>query len=95
MSNFTVTEVFDGDTFRVSPRWKSGNMIGDIVRPTGYNTPERGKPGYEAATQKLTELIQGKVVQLGRAVNFDHGRIVCQASLNGKDLAEYFLEYKC
>lgn len=95
MANFKVIDVIDGDTFKVEGGWKSGDTTGDVVRPTGYNTPEKGQPGYEAATKKLRDLILGKTVYLGRAVNFDHGRIVCPVNYGGKDLAEYFPEYKC
>lgn len=96
MADFTVTSIIDGDTFTVSPRWVSNpsGTTGDTVRPTGYNTPERGQPGFEQAKQKLTNLILGKKVQLGSAVNFDHGRIVCDVFYDGKNLADYFAEYK-
>lgn len=95
MVNYKVTEVVDGDTFKVSPKWQDSGYTGDTVRPTGYNTPERGERGYEAATKKLMDLILGKNVQLGKAVNFDHGRIVCKVTFEGKDLSDYFKEYKC
>ncbi len=94
MANFKVMEVIDGDTFRVKPRWVSSGNKGDTVRPTGYNTPEVGEPGFEQAKRKLTALIQGEQVTLGKAVNFDHGRIVCAVKFNGKDLSDYFPEYK-
>lgn len=91
---FKVIEIVDGDTFKVSPRWQSGNVVGDTVRPTGYNTPERGERGYEEAAEKLERLILGKEVSLGCAKNFDHGRIVCDVTYNGKNLADYFPEYR-
>lgn len=75
MAQFTVTTIIDGDTFTVRPNWKSGDKVGDTVRPIGYDAPEKGQVGYQEATDKLTRLIYGKVVELGKAVNFDHGRI--------------------
>lgn len=66
MADFTVSEVVDGDTFKVKNgwEWKEKGKKGDTVRPTGYNTPEEGKPGYEEAEQKLKNLILGKVVDI-------------------------------
>lgn len=58
MPNFKVIEVIDGDTFRVSPRWRWHNKSGDLVRPVGYDVPEKGQIGYNAARQKLTNLIE-------------------------------------
>lgn len=46
MAEFTVGEVIDGDTFKVKNGWKWENKTGNTVRPTGYNTPEKGEPGY-------------------------------------------------
>lgn len=94
MNNFTVDSVIDGDTFTVKGGWKWNDQTGEAVRPTGYDTPEKGQPGYEEATKKLTNLILGKQVQLGKAVNLDHGRLVCDVFFNGKNLADYFPEYQ-
>jgi len=43
MSEFTVSEVIDGDTFKVKNGWRWIQRSGDTVRPTGYNTPEEKK----------------------------------------------------
>lgn len=94
MAQLTVTEVIDGDTFRVTPRCVFRGEKYDVIRPTGYNTPERGKPGYDAATTKLRHLILNKAVELGNVVNIDRGRLVCKVTYDGKDLADYFPEYK-
>ena len=93
MTLFKVVSVIDGDTFTV-PGWRSGQNSGTIVRPTGYDTPEQNQNGYTEAKDKLTKLILGKDVELGPAVNFDHGRIVCPVYINGVNLADYFPEYK-
>lgn len=95
MVNFTVNQVVDGDTFSVAEGWSWRGQTGDIVRPTGYNTPEKGEPGYEAATAKLRSLILGKQVQLGTPVDISYGRLVCPVYLDGKNLADYFPECKC
>lgn len=47
MAEFIVSEAIDGDTFKVKNGWKWNEKRGDAVRPTGYNTPERGEPWYE------------------------------------------------
>jgi micrococcal nuclease len=53
---YEVTEVIDGDTIRLSN--------GEKVRLIGINTPETGQPYYSEATDKLTELVDGKTVTL-------------------------------
>jgi hypothetical protein len=53
MNTFNVDEIIDGDTFTVNPRWISGYIIGNTVRPTGYNAPEINEPGYQEATNNL------------------------------------------
>ena len=51
-----VSEVIDGDTIRLAN--------GEKVRLIGINTPETGQPYYSDATDKLTELVDGKTVTL-------------------------------
>ncbi len=92
---FRVTEVFDGDTFRVSQNWRFSGLEGDVIRPNGYNTPEEGKQGYEDATRKLKELILDKEVELKNAIKILEGnRLLCDVFINEKNLADYFPEYK-
>lgn len=91
---FTVKEVFDGDTFAVSPGWVWQEQRGDRVRPTGYDAPEITESGGQAAKDKLSRLILGKSVELGNAYRVDRGRLVCNVLFQGKDLADYFPEYK-
>lgn len=90
---FTVVDVIDGDTFVVSPGWQWNGQSGDRVRPTGYDTPERGRWGWEAAREKLRRLLLGKQVELRKAHTIDRGRLVCDVYLNGHPLAAYFPEY--
>jgi len=95
MTEFTVSEIVDGDTFRVKNGWEWDGKKGDTVRPTGYNTPERWKPGYEQAKQRLADLILGKKVVIESIKIVDGwGRLVADVYYNDKDLADYFPEYK-
>lgn len=94
MHTFKVTEIIDGDTFTVSPQWKWNGTSGDRVRPTGYDTPEKGTSGAAAATTRLHQLLNGKSVELGKAATIDRGRLVCDVYLNGKNLADYFTRYQ-
>jgi len=89
-----VDNVIDGDTFTVKGGWKWNGQTGEAVRPTGYDTPEKGQSGYDTVTQKLSNLILGKRVQLDKVVNLDHGRLVCDVYFNEKNLADYFPEYQ-
>lgn len=95
MAYFSVKEVVDGDTFRVVGGWKWDGKHGEYVRPLGYNTPEQGRPGYQEAKNKLKSLIEGKQVSIPKAVSIDdYGRLLSDAYFAGKNLADYFLEYK-
>jgi len=95
MADFTVSEIIDGDTFKVQGGWKWNEKKGDTVRPTGYNTPERGEPGYEKAKQKLKDLIMENIVDIRNAKIVDEwGRLVADVYYNERNLADYFSEYK-
>jgi len=95
MADFTVSEIIDGDTFKVQGGWKGNEKKGDTVRPTGYNTPERGEPGYEKAKQKLKDLIMENIVDIRNAKIVDEwGRLVADVYYNERNLADYFSEYK-
>jgi len=95
MAGFIVSEIVDGDTFKVKNWWEWNEKKGDTVRPTGYNTPERGEPGYEQAKQKLEDLVLGKTVDIKSTKVIDEwGRLVADVYYEGKDLADYFSEYK-
>jgi len=95
MSEFTVNEVIDGDTFKVEGRWKWNQRSGDIVRAAGYNTPEIGDLGYEEAKEKLKKLILNNKVEIKNTQTIDDwGRLVADVYYKGKNLADYFPEYK-
>lgn len=90
---FKVTEIIDGDTFKVSPGWKWNNEKGNTIRPAGYDTPEQGEPNYQEPKEKLTELILNKEVEL-KPIKLSYNRLLCEVFINGKNLAEFFKEYK-
>ena len=95
MAEFTVSEVIDGDTFKVKNGWEWDNKKGDIIRPTGYNTPEEGEWGYEEAKRRLTNLILHKIVDIRNPKSIDdYERLITDVYYNGKNLADYFPEYK-
>ncbi len=87
---FKVTKVIDGDTFEVSPNWIWEEKEGKSVRPNGYDTLEKGKPGYEVAKDKLTRLIYGEEAELDNVIKTTYGRLLCDLYYKGTNLADYF-----
>jgi micrococcal nuclease len=66
----TCIKITDGDTFELSN--------GDIIRLADVDTPERGQPGYQEATDYLRSLIYDKTVYLEVDAEKDiYGRYVC------------------
>ncbi len=95
MSESTVSEVIDGDTFKVVDGWTWKHKTGDTIRPHGYDTPERGEPGYKEAKQKLKRLILNEKVDIRDTKVVDvYGRLVADVYYEEKNLADYFQEYK-
>ena len=91
--SFTVIEIVDGDTFKVSPNWewtmKDGSKAtGDTVRIANLNAPEKGTQDGAKATTALSKIISGKTVDLKNAVNLSYGRVVCDVYLNGSNILE-------
>ena len=91
---FEVTRVIDGDTFEMSSNWKWNDQTGRVVRVNGYDTPEEREPGYQAAKDKLEDLILNKDVELKNPIRITYGRLLCDVYYNGKNIADYFLEYQ-
>ena len=87
---YKVTEIVDGDTFKVLPSWKFEDKEGDVVRLRGYDTPEREEPGFREAKDKLTSLILHKEVELKNPIKLTYDRLLCDVHYQGKNLAEYF-----
>ena len=90
---FSVTKVFDGDTFEVSPYWQWNGQTGNVVSPAGYDTPEQGHIGHDAAKHELARLILGRNVELNNAVAISYGRLVCDVFIDGVNLARCFPQY--
>lgn len=93
-TRFTVTEIIDGDTFKISPGWKWNNKKGDTIRPIGYDTPEQNESGYQEAKEKLEQLLLNKEIELKNPVKLSYDRILCDVFVDGKNLAEFFPDYK-
>lgn len=99
-----VTEVIDGDTFKVAEPIKlikgQGMSIvefaipNDKIRPAGYDAPEKGSKEYETAKEKLKKLILNKEVEIKKFLNYSFDRLVCEVYFEGKNLADYFTEYQ-
>lgn len=95
MSEFIVSEVIDGHTFKVKNGWKWNDKRGDTIWDSGYNTPEKEEERYEGEKQKLVNLILGKKVDIKNSQTIDEwGRLVADVCYKDKNLAEYFPEYK-
>jgi endonuclease YncB( thermonuclease family) len=92
--DFKVGTVIDGDTFTVVGGWVWGDEKGDTIRPAGYDAPELGTPEGVKAANKLNDLIGDQIIQVGDVHTLSHGRLVCEVFYDGKNLADYFPEYK-
>ena len=88
-----VAYIEDGDTFIVKPNWVWQGKEGDVIRPTGYDTPEKGAKEYIEMTNKLAILILNKEVEIN-PVSFSYDRLVCDVYIDGKNIADFFPEYK-
>lgn len=94
MADFKVTAVIDGDTFDVTPSWQWNGRTGSRVRPVGYDAPDLGSQTGLAVHNKLTNLVLDQQVSLGSAYRVDRGRLVCEVYLNGRNISEYFSQYR-
>lgn len=91
-----VVGIVDGDTFRVAPKWTRKGQVGSIARSAGYAVPRQGTEAVIAAG-KLARLVLGKRIRLGSGHIERKGCmsvLVCRVYLRGRDLADYFPEYK-
>lgn len=78
MDSYEVSQIIDGDTIRLS--------TGEKVRLIGINAPERDQPYYDAATQKLIELIGDNRITLKKDVTDkdQYGRLLRYVYANEK-----------
>ena len=75
-----VAYVVDGDTIRLAN--------GKYVRLIGIDTPERGRPYYQAAKRHLDRLVQGQVRLVNPAATDDrdhYGRLLRYVHDGGRD----------
>jgi hypothetical protein len=87
----TVTDVLQGNTFKVAPQWMSAdNMNGEIVCINGYNCPAQGQPGFDEARQQLEDLILGKEIELTNPVKTTKGQLVCDVLVGGENITTHF-----
>lgn len=78
-------KIIDGDTIKVT-FYLADIQVAYHIRLAGINTPERKQDGYQEATERIRELVEGKVVYL-KLGKFD---------AFGRNLAEvYTLENIC
>ncbi len=87
--SFKVTRVIDGDTFNVFPGWRAEGRTGLRVRIAGFDAPEIGALGGEAARRRLESLLLEHEVSLYTKSVDMYGRLIAEVHLNGKDVKEY------
>jgi endonuclease YncB( thermonuclease family) len=91
----SVEEVLTGDTFRVSPEWLWDFNEGDTVKAKGYDAPRKGHPLFGKALKKSQQLLLGKEIEIKNPADLtEHGQLVCDVYVAGKNVAEYFSEYR-
>jgi len=91
-----VERVIDGDTFAVTLDLGWGMFRREVkgcacaVRVLGYNTPERGKAGWEGATAALKLVLPaGTVVWVESHKLEKYGRALCRVIMaDGTDLLD-------
>lgn len=106
MKRFKVEAVMNGNTIKVSPRWKweadHATTYGQLVHVDGYNI---GKPEYESLAVAMLEtllipkkddLLTRNDIKLKNPTRIDPetGTIYCGLFLNGVDISEYFGAFK-
>lgn len=93
MEEFKVMAVIDGNTFEVSPDWEFDGQRGNMVRAKGYEAPRYGKEAMKME-QNLSILIMNKKVALGMPDGIEKGNLVCEVYFDGRNIADYFTQYK-
>jgi hypothetical protein len=90
-----ISEVLNGNTFKVSPEWLWDFNEGDTVKALGYRTPQNSQTEFEKAVRKMKKLLLGKTVELANPVNLtEEGQLLCDVLVDGKNVAEFFPEYR-
>lgn len=81
-----VTRVKDGDTFEIEYQ---GMPL--TIRLRNIDVPEKNTPFGKQATQRVKELLEGKVVDFETTKLDNCGRHLCNMYLNGQRLDELFV----
>lgn len=90
--SFKVISIIDGDTIRVSPNWRLGELSGDVVKILGYSPNDKD---HQVAAPKIKKLLFNKSVELKNAsiYNVASEALLCSVYLNNIDVRTYFPEY--
>jgi len=75
-----VTEVIDGDTFKVES--------GTVMRLEGVDAPEINSEGGQKTKRKLEELILNKIIEYEEQARDDYGRLIVQVWVDGINVNE-------
>lgn len=75
-----VTRTVDGDTVILNGY--------ERLRVACVDTPERGDYGFDAATRKTRQLVDGKTVSVRRITTDRYGRTVGEIIVNGANLGQ-------
>ena len=79
-----VVEVINGDTFKVTPVWRSdGQTEGDTVK---FMRKGSADAGTDEAKTSLEGIILGKEVELTNPKDATEEHLVCNVMINGKDI---------
>ncbi|MDD3976403.1 MAG: hypothetical protein PHN22_04540 [Candidatus ainarchaeum sp.] len=76
-----VTQVIDGDTFKVGTKVNGSNYI----RLANVDAPDKGERGYTSAKQNLTKKIAGQSVAI-KPVGRSYSRVVADVKKNGRKI---------
>jgi hypothetical protein len=91
---FKVTHVINCNTFEVYPPWKRDEQSGIRVKAAGYTPPEEREYDFKGILDRLVKLISGKEVSLENFREIDYDCLVCDVIIEGKNLVDYFFEYR-
>ena len=82
-----VFNIVDGDTFDMLAQ----DGLEHRIRPSGFDTPERGRACFSEGLEALRQLIEGKLVnahcyKLQTARGKSRARDVCRVRIEGEDI---------
>jgi len=86
-----VTQVIDGESFRVNPSWSVDGERGDIVLMRDHTAPPLGTGAGEAFKQRLEELVLHRAVEVLNPVRVGDGIVEADVFISGQNMAEAML----